>query len=254
MKEIETRIWEPVPEKPGMVRIVSRRKALDVFHDLEEALREADLYPDDYLLIGSEFDNENAEMPEMSDLICYAQWGNNEGIYLEVIIVTLDKEKNCYVRKSFATGKTLADDSASYDRMQYIAGYIYKLFFGSHQQSPRYVMIRNETKDKETLLRKIREEYREYLMTNFVHKQMETDEVTDEVGLRSLIVHELPKCLIPEGKIDELLSCENALDLLTKLCKPVLEPTAFEINDMISSCDSIAGELERRSSKQDPDS
>ena len=196
MKEIETRIWEPVPEKPSMARIVSRRKALDVFHDLEEALREADLYPDDYLLIGSEFDNENAEMPEMSDLICYAQWGNNEGIYLEVIIVTLDKEKNCYVRKSFATGKTLAEDSASYDRMQYIAGYIYKLFFGSHQQSPRYLLIRNEKADRETLMSKIHEEYREYLMTNFVHRNEDYDAIAEEVGLRSLIVHELPKCLM----------------------------------------------------------
>lgn len=92
MKEIETRIWEPVPEKPGMVRIVSRRKALDVFHDLEEALREADLYPDDYLLIGSEFDNENAEMPEMSDLICYAQWGNNEGICVDFFELANSKE------------------------------------------------------------------------------------------------------------------------------------------------------------------
>lgn len=254
MKEIETCIWEEISENPGRVKLVSRRKALDVFHDLEEALREADLYPDEYFLIGSEFDNEKADMPEMSDLICYAQWGNNEGIYLEVVIVTLDKAKNCYVRKSFATGKTLAEDSASYDRMQYIAGYIYKLFFGSHQQSPRYLLIRNEKADRETLMSKIHEEYREYLMTNFVHRNEDYDAIAEEVGLRSLIVHELPKCLIPEGKIEELLSCENALDLLTKLCKPVLEPTAFEINDMISSCDSIAGELERRSSKQDPDS
>ena len=252
MKEIETCIWEKIPEEPSRIRLVSRRKALEVFHDLEEALREADLYPDEYFLIGSEFDNEKAEMPEMSDLICYAQWGNSEGIYLEVVIVTMDKTKNCYVRKSFATGKTLAEDTASYDRMQYIAGYICKLFFGSHQQSPRYLLIRNEKADRETLMSKIHEEYREYLMTNFVHKNAEYDAIAEEVGLRSLIVHELPKCLLPDDKIKELLSCENALDLLTKLCEPVLEPTSFEINDMISSCDSFAGELERRSSKQIP--
>ena len=35
MKRIETNIFEPVEDKPGMVRIVGRKKAVDVFAGLE---------------------------------------------------------------------------------------------------------------------------------------------------------------------------------------------------------------------------
>lgn len=250
MKIIETQNWEAIPEKPHFVRVVSQRKAMEVFRELEAALRAADLYPDEYFLIDHDYEDETKDFPVLRDILCYAQWGGNEGIYLEVELVVYDKEKNACRRKNFATGKTLAEDSASYDRMQYIAGYIYKLFMGEHQTPMRYMVVEKNQRNPDTLMRKIRTEYREYLMTNFVHKQAEVTEVCREIGLRSLIVHELPSCILPEDKLDELFSCENALDLLTKICEPVLEPDAFEINDMISSCDSFGKELERRRDKR----
>ena len=39
MKTIETEIWEPAPEKPGHVRYVGQRKAVDVFAELKRELQ-----------------------------------------------------------------------------------------------------------------------------------------------------------------------------------------------------------------------
>ena len=245
MKIIQTQNWETVPDHPNLVRPVSQRKAKEVFKELEEALRDAELYPNEYFLIDRDFDDEKAEFPVIHDVICYAQWGGNEGIYLEVELVIFDENSKTYRRKNFATGKTLAEDSASFDRMQYIAGYIYKLFAGGHQTPARYVLVENEEKNRETLLTRVAREYREYLLTNLVHKQLELDEVTEQIALRSAIVHELPKCLLPEDKVKELIKSENALDLLAKICEPIIDWDADSINEMVSSCDSFHNEIER---------
>lgn len=251
MKIIKTQNWEPVPGKPGLIRVASKRKAVEVFHELEDILRSSGLYPDEYLLLDSDFCDVEVDFPEIRDLCCYAQWGVSEGIYLQVELVIYDNENNCCGRKHFAIGKTLAEDSASYDRMQYIAGYIYKLFTGCNQTPARYALVKNAEKDRHTLHTKIHQEYREYLLNNLVHKQSELTEVSAEIGLRSMIVHEIPKCSLPEEKLEELLQSDNALDLLTKICEPILQADAFEINDMISSCDSFAAELERRTVKDE---
>lgn len=39
MSRIETEIWEPHPEKKGMVRYVGQRKTADVFRDVEMFLK-----------------------------------------------------------------------------------------------------------------------------------------------------------------------------------------------------------------------
>ncbi len=250
MEIIETKIYEPVPDKPHFVREVGRRKAIDVFKELEERLRQLGLYPDEYFLLATEFEDENALFPEAIDICCFAQWGNSEGIYLEVNLVTAVDGK-C-VRKNFATGKTLADDSNAFDRMQYTAGYIYKLFCGTHNVSPRFILVRkNEKPTRELLFARVELEYREYLKQILVHKQARISDNGMDIGLRSMIISELPKCLLPEDKIQELMSSDNALDLLTKICQPVLEPNSFEINDMISSCRTFAGELAGRASDEE---
>ena len=249
MKIIQTQNWETVPDHPNLIRPVSQRKAKEVFKELEEALRDAELYPDEYFLLDREFDDENAEFPVARDIVCYAQWGGNEGIYLEVELLVFDENSKAYRRKNFVTGKTLAEDTASFDRMQYIAGYVYKLFAGEHQTPARYVLVENEKKNLETLFTRVAREYREYLLTNLVHKQMVLDDVTDQIALRSAIVHELPKCLLPEDKVKELIESENALDLLAKICAEIVEWDADSINEMVSSCDSFHNELERMAKK-----
>lgn len=85
MSRIETEIWEPVPDQPGHVQYIGQRKVSEVFQDLENFLREENIYPDEYFLLNWDFENKlDSEMPRIADIFCYAQWGGSEGIYLEV--------------------------------------------------------------------------------------------------------------------------------------------------------------------------
>ena len=90
MSRIETEIWEPHPEKRGMVRYVGQRKTADVFRDVE-TLKEENLYPEDYLKLSFGFESRYEEFPKMLDIRCYAQWGGNEGIYLQADLLIQNK-------------------------------------------------------------------------------------------------------------------------------------------------------------------
>ena len=70
MKRIETNIFEQVEDRPGMVRIVGRKKAVDVFAELESALKEANLLPDDYFLLDAHFKDEKCLIPALRDVVC----------------------------------------------------------------------------------------------------------------------------------------------------------------------------------------
>ena len=91
MSRIETEIWEPHPEKRGMVRYVGQRKTADVFRDVETFLKEENLYPEDYLKLSFGFESRYEEFPKMLDIRCYAQWGGNEGIYLQADLLIQNK-------------------------------------------------------------------------------------------------------------------------------------------------------------------
>lgn len=122
---IKTEVWEPVPGKPGYVRYICQRNAMEVFHDLENYLKKENLYPDEYFLLNEEY-RKDSFFPQARDIMCYAQWGGSEGVYLEVELVVKSSTDRSYKRVNFATGKTLGETDADYDRMQYIAGCIYK--------------------------------------------------------------------------------------------------------------------------------
>ena len=61
-------------------------------------------------------------MPKNARVVAYANWGSSEGIYVDVDLIGDDEVLH------FATGKTLSASSEAFDRMQYIAGVIYKMF------------------------------------------------------------------------------------------------------------------------------
>lgn len=252
MKRIETVVWEPIPDKPNYVTKKGTRKVREVFSELKTALESAGLLPDEYFLLDSDFADENKDCPEFCDVICYAQWGGNEGIYLEMDIVFLNEQNNTYERKNFATGKTLSDDGRSYDRMQYIAGYIYKLFMGEKITPMRYMIVsQKEFSLREQLHQRLRLEYESYIRNVFVHKPLDVADNGAEVGIRSLVLHNALRCELPEEKIQELLDSDNALELLTKICRHVLEPDSFEITDTICACASFASELQHREKLMD---
>ena len=126
MSRIETEIWESNPNKPGYVRYVGQRMISKVFDELTDFLAEHKLTPDEYFLLNHDLDKDS-KLPKVLDVRCYAQWGGSEGIYLEVDFL-VQNEDNTRRWTSFATGKTLGETSKDFNRMQYIAGRIYKAF------------------------------------------------------------------------------------------------------------------------------
>lgn len=133
-KVIETEIWEPVPEKPYQVRFVKTRTVYEVFKELEAAMKANDMMPDEYFSLSYRLDEKSA-IPRDARFFAYAQWGGNEGVYLEVEMVS-----ECGMQH-FATGKTLGETEEDYDRMQAIAGFIYKSFagFGRVNSTPKAI-------------------------------------------------------------------------------------------------------------------
>ena len=119
------------------------RKVEDVFKELSDTLGAYGLLPDEYFYLDEEFEKYK-DFPILHDMYCYARWGSSEGIYLDVIAVVFNNQELEYELKRFAVGKTLSEDRDSYDRMQYIAGYIYKLFMGDHQIPMRYLKMDQE--------------------------------------------------------------------------------------------------------------
>ena len=245
METIDMKIYEPVPGKKGLVREVGFRKAKDVFHELEERLRQLGLYPDEYFVLNSPYDDKGALFPETVTMHCYANWGGSEGIYLEVDLMAVEDGK--LVRRNFATGKSLAEDGDSFDRLQYTAGVIYKLFYGERFMPTRYFLLPQDEKQNMNVLQsRVEREFRDFVKKLLVHNNERGEEFGMAIGLRAMILAELPQCTVPPDKLKELMDSENALELLTKICEPVCEPNKFEINDLISSCDSFTKELERR--------
>ena len=72
-----------------------------------------------------------------------SRWGGSEGIYIDVYLDYPDKRKY-----SIITGKSLGETEADYDRMNYIAGEIYKYVNGSDGQYARYIRLRTNEGDK----------------------------------------------------------------------------------------------------------
>ncbi len=240
MRKIETVVYKPVKNKPGYVCKEGMRKAREVFEEIKEELRRNELLPDEYFLLQAEYEDEKRNIPDFTDVFCYARWGTSEGIYLDVEFSVYNEIERRYKLCHFITGKTLREDSNAYDRMQYIAGQIYKMLMGEHQSPVRYMIVDGDKKDaREKLLKRIQDEYLEFVRLNLVHRQDNISDSAAAIGLRSLIVAELPNCLLAEDKIVELLNSENALDLLAKICEQVRESDSFEINDSISSCRSF---------------
>lgn len=122
-KIIETTIWKQDPKYSCIVHFVGTRKVFDVFNELVEILKANDMMPDEYFILDSTF-NEYSEIPACVNFYAYACWGGSEGVYLDVIMASDGGHQH------FATGKTLGETEADYDRMNTIAGFIHKTFTG----------------------------------------------------------------------------------------------------------------------------
>lgn len=253
MSRIETEIWEKHPEKKGMVWYVGQRKTADIFKELEAFLKEEDIYPDEYLLMAHNFEEEHPLFPKTDDFCCHAYWGSSEGIYLDVELLVRD-EKNQHHVVHFVTGKTLDESPEAYDRMQYIAGRIYKAFMGEHFYPTRYMIIENENLRKvityDRLISKLERECEAMLRKRLLHKQERLSEAAGEIGLTLQILDVLrePQVFadLPNDKLRELYETDDIMHRLYLLVEHIRSEDRWAIGDIIASEPMLLKEAENK--------
>lgn len=240
---IETQIWEAHPERKGMVRYVGQRKMSEVFAELEAFLQKENIYPDEYLLLSN--DDPDAEFPK-GDIRCYAQWGGSEGIYIELEVLVGATKDSPAKWVNIASGKTLDQSGAAYDRMQYIAGRIYKAFCGDTFQSPRYRILDKAGNSEITydrLIGKLEAECNTFIRQELLHKQTPIGEVSRKLGMMLTILSVIREpgayADLPQDKVEQLYYTEGILDILCSMCSSVSEADLYEIADIIASAPSF---------------
>ena len=253
---IETQIWNKIPEQPGKVEYAGQRKIGEVFKDLCDFLKAENIYPEEYFLLNHGL-NEEDDFPEC-DVECYAQWGGSEGIYLEVILSIYNRETGAK-RISFATGKTLDETGAAYDRMQYIAGRIYKAFCGEGFIPARYMIIPDQKKEitYNRLISKLEDECTSFMRTELLHKKTGLAEVSRKLGMMLTVLSIIKEpgnyADLTADKIEELYCAENILERICGMCNRISEADNFEIADIIASAPSLLQEsAEQTVEKSEP--
>lgn len=236
MKTIETQIFVQDPENKNKVQYKGQRKAKDVFAEIEAALIEANCCPEEYFTL--HFDLWEKDFPEMQDLCCYAEWGANEGIYIDIKVLTKVEDDYKWIR--LATGKTLDETKDAFIRMQYIAGYIYLLLMGDQAVHPRYMIIRTSEPEQNHIILKerLQKEFFNLLIKALFHRG-EKDilkEYADEIAMKAMLFKVASKSRFSKEKLEELLSMDNILDGVSPLCRHVLSSSCYEIEDALTAC------------------
>jgi hypothetical protein len=117
---IEVDVWEPVPDKKGMVCQVGMRTYGEVFKELETHLEKMGMLPDEYFVPSySHYIKESDSLPDFDEAICYVNFGGSEGIYLDIMLSSYRNSNGPELFK-FATGKTLSCDVEAYYKMSLI--------------------------------------------------------------------------------------------------------------------------------------
>ena len=232
---------ETMIQKDDGTKIFEPRTIQEVFNDIKKILIEERLCPEEYFSLNYQIRGlANEPFPEISDLFCNAQWGESEGIYLDITMNVFISEEKTYKQISFITGKTLSETEDAFDRMQYIGGYIYRLLMGDGNVHARYILLQNSRQDKAALDEKLNYEFIS-LMKKHLYSQKEDSVIdTEELDLKAIILKVVTAKPLAKNKLKQLLEADNALDILYHLCKPVMPATLYEIEDIIASVDTFS--------------
>ena len=78
---------ETMIQKDDGTKIFEPRTIQEVFNDIKKILIEERLCPEEYFSLNYQIRGlANEPFPEISDLFCNAQWGESEGIYLDITV------------------------------------------------------------------------------------------------------------------------------------------------------------------------
>ena len=138
MDIIELERWKPSEEDPRRLAYAGQPTAEEVFQELKHRLEGMGYLPDEYFLMDDEWENDR-EIPKDADIFCTTDYGESEGVYLDVYLKWYEDGKP--VTKSFITGKTLGESGDDLDRMFLISSAITKAFHGGEATHARYMKI-----------------------------------------------------------------------------------------------------------------
>ena len=101
MDIIELERWKPSEEDPRRLAYAGQPTAEEVFQELKHRLEGMGYLPDEYFLMDDEWENDR-EIPKDADIFCTTDYGESEGVYLDVYLKWYEDGKP--VTKSFITG------------------------------------------------------------------------------------------------------------------------------------------------------
>ena len=210
MNTIELERWKPSAENPRKMQYEGQRTAQEVYVELKDRLDSMGFLPDEYFLLNADWEN-GREIPEGADVFCTTDYGESEGIYLDVYLKWHENGKP--ITKSFITGKTLGESGFDLDRMFLISSAITKAFHGDHGSYARYTQLGEQQRTEDMILHLKPGEQRQII--NALAAQRErllagTDQVEhlllrmtggilaymDEVGERPLRLSDYDKALL----------------------------------------------------------
>ena len=149
MNTIELERWKPSAENPRKMQYEGQRTAQEVYVELKDRLDSMGFLPDEYFLLNADWEN-GREIPEGADVFCTTDYGESEGIYLDVYLKWHENGKP--ITKSFITGKTLGESGFDLDRMFLISSAITKAFHGDHGSYARYTQLGEQQRTEDMIL------------------------------------------------------------------------------------------------------
>ena len=122
---------------------LSGRSGQEVYEELKHRLEGMGYLPDEYFLLDAGW-KDGKVIPRNADLFCTTDYGDSEGIYLDVRLIWYGEDGKPVI-KTFATGKTLGESSSDMDRMFLISSAITKAFHGEHGAYARLQRLEDGT-------------------------------------------------------------------------------------------------------------
>ena len=119
------------------------RSGQEVYEELKHRLEGMGYLPDEYFMLDADWEDGRV-IPRNADLFCTTDYGDSEGIYLDVYLKWYGEDGKSVI-KSFATGKTLGESGSDMDRMFLISSAITKAFHGEHGAYARFQRLEDGT-------------------------------------------------------------------------------------------------------------
>ena len=129
---------------------LSGRSGQEVYEELKHRLEGMGYLLDEYFLLDADWEDGKV-IPRDADLFCTTDYGDSEGIYLDVYLKWYGEDGKPVI-KTFATGKTLGESGSDMDRMFLISSAITKAFHGEHGAYARFQRLEDGTKAEGVVL------------------------------------------------------------------------------------------------------